>query len=162
MKSLWLSVIPVVVACLFLASGCHSSAKLGGVPVSIAQYRPTTLDTQASLTLRFNNENVFPLAIANMAGKLYLNDTYVGHFEIKDAMGVPQLGTAIRDTVLFIENPAYIRQLSTSASAPSIPYRVEIQMNLEVSEEKAKIKAVFTGQIDQAALSAKPVAASKN
>jgi len=161
MKLHWFCVIPVL-ACLFVASGCHTSTKLGGVPVSLTAYHPTAVDTQAVLSLRFNNENVFPLAIANTVGKLYLNGTYVGHFGVKDPLGIPQLGTANRNSVLFIENTAFINQLRTSAASSSISYRMEILMHLEVSEDKTKINAVFTGQIDPAALSAKPVAEPKN
>jgi LEA14-like dessication related protein len=161
MKSLWLRAIPVL-ACLFIATSCNSSSKLGGVPVSLTEYRPTALETQAMLTLHFDNENVFPLAIADTVGKLYLNGTYVGHFGLKEPLGMPQLSTANRPAILFIENTAFLQELRSSTSTPAISYRMEILMRLDVSEDKMKIKAVFSGQIDRTSLSAKPVAESKN
>ena len=161
MKSLWFRVIPVL-ACLFIASSCHSAGKLGGVLVGLTEYRPTTLDTQATLSLRFNNENVFPLGISKTTGKLYLNDTYIGHFEIKNAIGVPRLSAVNQTAVLFIENTAYIRQLRSSASATSIAYRLEILLTLDISEERTEIKTKSSGQIDAASLSAKPADEHKN
>jgi len=161
MKFLWLRVASLLV-CLLIASGCSLPAKLGGVVVSLTDYRPASVDTQATLTLHFSNENIFPLAIAETSGKLYLNGTYVGHLAIKEAMGVAQLSTTNRNAVLFIENPAYIQQLRTSTTEPAISYRLEISMHVELTETKKKISKVFTGQIDHASLSAKPAAELKN
>jgi LEA14-like dessication related protein len=155
MKSLWLRVFPAL-ACLFIVSSCNSSYKFVSIPVAITEYRPTALDTQATLTLRFTNENVFPLAFAKTSGKLYLHGTYVGHFEIKEAMGVQRLGSATRNTALFIENAAYVKQLRATAATSTIPYRLETVMMVEISEEKSKIKTESSGQIDGASLGAAP------
>jgi LEA14-like dessication related protein len=155
MKSLWFKAIPLL-TCLFLAAGCNSALQLGNVLVNIVEYRPTAVDTEARLTLRFTNENIFPIAIANTSGKLYLNGTYVGQFEVKEAMGLPQLGIVNRDTVLRIENTAFMQQLRGTASTPSISYRLESVMRLEVSEERTKIHTDSTGQIDGAALRTEP------
>ena len=85
--------------------------KLGNLLVSITEYRPTALDTQARLKLRFSNENVFPLAIANTDGKLYLNGTYVGKIELREAVGVPSLGAVSHDATLRIENASFLQQI---------------------------------------------------
>jgi LEA14-like dessication related protein len=161
MKLHWLKVFPIL-ACLFLASGCNSGLKLSDVLVDVIDYRPTTSDTQAQLTLRFNNENVFSIAIAGVTSKLYLNGTYVGKVESQEAIGITQLGTINRDVVLLIENTAFMRQLQESVSAPSISYRLESTLLLEASEDRMKMRYVSNGQISTASLHAEPVGPPKS
>jgi len=157
MKSLWLK-ITILLTALLIVSGCGST-KLGNLIVDVVEYHPTTLASQARLTLRLTNENVFPVAIANTTGKLYLNNTYVGKIDGREPVGIPQLSTANREVTLLIENAAFIQQLRSSASTQAIAYRLKSKMRLEVSEERINIDNVSSGQIDAAALRAEPVAA---
>ena len=161
MKSLWLKVLPLLI-CLLLAAGCGSAVKLSNVLVDIIEYHPTTSDTQAKLTLRFTNENVFPIAIAGTTSKLYLNGTYVGKIESSDPVGMPQLSATNRNVVLTIENTALIQQLRSTASTPSISYRLESTMRMQASEEKMKIRNVSNGQINAASLRAEPAITPKS
>jgi len=156
MKLLWLKVVPLL-ACLFMASGCTSGLKLSDVLVDVIAYRPTTSNTQAQITLRFNNENVFSIAIAGVSGKLYLNNTYVGKIESQEAIGITRLGTLNRNVVLLIENPAFIQHLRDSVSTPSISYRLESILLLEASEDRMKMRYVSNGQIATTSLRAEPV-----
>jgi len=160
MKFLWLRVVLLLFG-LLIVSGCSLPAKLGGVVVTLTDYRPAAVDTQATLALHFRNENVFPIAIADTAGKLYLNGAYVGHFATKEAMGIPQLSTTDRNATLIIENSGYLQQLRTSATE-AISYRMEISIHVELGEDKKKINAAFTGQIDRASLNAKPATEPKH
>jgi len=154
MKLSWLRVV-LLLTCLFAAAGCNSALKLGSVLVTVTEYRSTALATQARLKLRFSNENVFPLAIANTDGKLYLNGTYVGKIELKEAVGVPSLEAASHDATLHIENAAFLQELRAT-SAKTISYRLEILMVLDVDEDHEKIKTVSSGQIDASSLRAIP------
>ena len=142
-----------------LASGCGSASNLGNVLIDIVAYRPTKSDTQAELTLRFANENVFPLAISDISGKLYLNGTYVGKIENKNPIGIPQLSSLNRNVLLLIENPAFMQQLRGGTAA--ISYRFESLLRLDVSEERMKIRGVSNGQIDSASLRTEPATESK-
>jgi LEA14-like dessication related protein len=159
MKPTWFSFV-FVLTCLFAAAGCSTAIRLGNVLVTITEYQPTALDTQARLKLRFSNENVFPLAIANTDGKLYLNGTYVGKIELKEAVGVPSLEAVSHDAILHIENAAFLQQLRT-ASAKTISYRLEIKMLLEVDEDREKIVTASSGQIDATSLQAAAVEQKK-
>lgn len=152
MKPTWFR-FAFILTCLFVAAGCSTALKLGSVLVSITEYQTTALDNQARLKLRFSNENVFPLAIANTDGKLYLNGTYVGKIELKEAVGVPSLEAVSHDAVLHIENAPFLHQLRTT-SAKTISYRLEIKMMLDVEENKEKIVTASSGQIDAASLQA--------
>jgi LEA14-like dessication related protein len=152
MKPTWFN-FAFILTCLFTAAGCGTALKLGNVLVSVTEYQATVLDTQARLKLRFSNENVFPLAIGNTEGKLFLNGAYVGKVELKEAVGVPSLEAVSRDALLHIENAALLHQLRTT-SAKTISYRLEIKMLVDVDEEKERILTVSSGQIDAASLQA--------
>jgi LEA14-like dessication related protein len=158
MKFLWLKIIPFA-TCLMLFAACSTTMKLGNVQVAVTGYHATADATQARVTLRFTNENIFALAIAETSGKLYLNNTYVGQFKLTVPIGVPQVSGVNRDAVLTVENVAYVQQLSANAEAPSISYRLESVMKLEVSEDHAKIETVSSGQIEQPSFRAEPVKA---
>jgi LEA14-like dessication related protein len=152
MKPTWFR-IAFILSCLFVAAGCGTALKLGSVLVTITEYQPTAADAQARLKLRFSNENVFPLAIANTDGKLYLNGTYVGKIELKEAVGVPSLAAVSHEAILHIENAPLLRQLRTT-TAKTISYRLEIKMLLDVDEEKEKIVTVSSGEIDATSVQA--------
>ncbi len=155
MKSLWFKVTPLLIF-LFLAAACSTPLKLTNVLITITDYRPTTNESKANLKLHLSNENVFPLAIGGITGKLYLEGNYVGNFEISKAIGIPRLGAVDREAELQIEKPAIIQKLRAS-SAPSISYRLDNKLHMEVSEERSNSSTEAKGQIDSAWLRAEPV-----
>ena len=159
MKLSWLKVA-LILTSLFAITACNTALKLGNVLVTVSEYRSASLEPQARLKLRFTNENVFPLAIANTDGKLYFNGTYVGKIQLKEAVGVPSLGTVYHDATLRIENVALINQLRTATAKP-IAYRLDVQMVLEVDEEHEMIKTASSGEIDSASLQTAPAEPKK-
>jgi len=154
MKSLWLKVTPLLI-CLLLASGCSTPLNLSNVPITITEYTRTATDTKARLKLNISNENIFSVAIASITGKLYLNGTYIGKFEITKPMGIQRLGTSALEAELIIEKTDIVQKLRAS-SAPSIAYRLECKLHLELSEERSNSSTVSEGQIDTASLRAEP------
>jgi len=158
MKLLWLKVIPLL-TCLVLATACTSSVKLGNVLVTVTGYHATTDATKANVALRFTNENVFALAIAETSGKLYLNNTYIGQLKFAKPLGLPPQGVVNRDVELVIENAAYVQQLRGNTGTSSVSYRLESILQLEVSEEHEKIKTVSSGLIEQPSFQAETVKA---
>jgi LEA14-like dessication related protein len=161
MKSLWLKVLPLLV-CLLIASGCNSNTKLGDVLVDITGYQPVLGGNQAILTLRYTNENVFPIAIADTKGKLYLNGEYIGTVNQKTAVGIPQLNpatpqlnTATRQAELLIEHPEVLK-IILAANSSSVTYRLESTLRIEASEDRIKIKTAYSGQLDATTLRAAP------
>ena len=156
MKFLWFKVIPLV-TCLMLITACATSMKLGNVLVAVTGYHATADAAQAKITLRFTNENIFALAIAETSGKLYLNNTYVGQFKLTNPVGIPQVGVVSRDVVLVVENISYIQQLRANTETSSISYRLESTLKLEVSEDHTKIQTASSGQIEQPSFQAEPV-----
>jgi hypothetical protein len=160
MKSFWLKALPLL-ACLLIAAGCGSGAKLGNITIDVTSYTPTPLENQAQLILRYTNENIFPIAIGETKAKLYLNSEYVGMVSQDNPVGIPQLNTATRPATLVIEKPEIVQKI-LSSSATSVAYRLESTMRLEVSEDRSKIQTVYSGQLEVASFRAAPVPDKKN
>lgn len=154
MKSLWLNVTPLLI-CLFLASGCSAPLRLNNVLITIVDYSPTTAGDKVRLKLHFSNENIFAIAIAGITGKLYLEDNYVGKFELTEAVGIPQLGTLTREAELLIEKPEIIQKLHAS-SATSIAYKLDCNLHMEISEDRTNSHTYSRGLISTVSLLAKP------
>jgi len=130
--------------------------KLSNVLITIIEYSPTTTENKVKMKVHFSNENIFPLAIAGITGKLYLEGNYVGKFEMTNAVGIPQLATTTREVELIIEKPDIIQSLRTS-SAASISYKLDCKLHMEVSEDRSNSHTDSKGQIATASLRAEPV-----
>lgn len=124
--------------------------------LTIDSCRLDSTRTKAELNLTYTNENVFGLAIGSTSGSLYLNDLYVGKFELDVAVGVTQLSTAKGKATLMIEKPDELRALIKNTTGTTFTYRLESKMRLEIAEEKKTIKHVATGLIDRAQMTAEP------
>lgn len=151
MKFPWLKALFALSFCFFLLPACSSHNKIGNVLVDLAGCVPAGQATQLTLTLRYNNENVFAIAIGETEGKLYLNNEYVGSYRHSSPVGIPQLMSVTREATLTVENPAVLERVR---GASAVAYRLESVMRMEVSEDKSRLKSVVTGQLDGAALSA--------
>ena len=123
---------------------------------TIAIPRPDASGTSAELTLRYSNENVFPLAVQTTSGSLYLNNTYVGKFEQSDAVGLTKLGNATGKATLVVEKPAEFQSIIKDTASASIAYRLASKLRLEIGEDKVTIKSESSGQIDRAQMTAEP------
>lgn len=150
MKSPWLKVLLALSFC-FLLPACSSHNKIGNVLIDIAGCAPAEEASQLKLTLRFNNENVFPIAIAETSGKLYLNNEYVGSYRHAAAVGIPQVMSITREVTLAVENPAVIARVR---GASAVAYRLESVMRMEVSDDKSRLRSVVNGQLEGSALRA--------
>jgi len=155
MKNLWLKVIPAFV-CLVIFTSCSAAPQLGALMVNITGFRPDASGTSAELTLRYSNENVFPLAVQTTSGSLYLNNTYVGKFEQSDAVGLTKLGNATGKATLVVEKPAEFQSIIKDTASASIAYRLASKLRLEIGEDKVTIKSESSGQIDRAQMTAEP------
>lgn len=156
MKNLWLKAVPILV-CLLISAGCSSAPPLGAMMVSITDLRPNASGSSAELTLRYSNENVFPLAVQTTSGSLYLNNTYVGKFDQQVPVGLTQLGTANSKATLVVEKPAEFQAIIKAATTTPITYRLASTLRLEIGEDKVTVKSESTGQIDRAQMTAEPV-----
>ncbi|MFT3868636.1 MAG: hypothetical protein QM715_09065 [Nibricoccus sp.] len=152
MKTPWLKALSLVSFCLFLAA-CSSANRIGNVLIDLTDCAPTAQEAEFKVTLRYNNENVFAIAVASTAGKLYLNDEYIGAFTNPTPVGIPQLTSLSREGVLKVENPAALQRIRNS-SASAASYRLESIMRMEVSDDKSRLKSVTNGQLDLASLRA--------
>ncbi|MBK9990199.1 MAG: hypothetical protein IPP19_05530 [Verrucomicrobia bacterium] len=155
MKNFWLKAVPVLV-CLLISSGCSSAPPLGAMMVYITDLRPDASGSSAELALRYSNENVFPLAVQTTSGSLYLNNTYVGKFEHKVAVGLTQLGSASSKATLVVEKPAEFQAIVKATTTSPIAYRLASTLRLEIGEDKVTVKSESTGQIDRAQMIAEP------
>lgn len=150
MKTPWLKALALFSFCVFLTA-CNSANRIGNVLIDLAGCAPSTQEAELKLTLRYNNENVFAIAIASTTGKLYLNDEYVGTFTNPAPVGIPQLTSLSREGVLKVEKPEVLQRIRSS-SAASVSYRLESVMRMEVSDDKSRLKSVTNGQLDVASL----------
>jgi len=155
MKISWLKIIPLL-ACLVIASACNSRVKLGNLHVDVTGYQTLPSPNRAKLILRYTNENIFPIAIAETEGKFYLKGTYIGKVEQKNPVGMPAVSTVSRPAVLLIEKPELLQSLLADG-APTLSYELKSTMRMEFDETKEKMKSYFSGQLDAANLRAAPV-----
>ena len=139
---------------MLIAAGCNSSSKLGGVRVNVIDLVPTDaslLETRAQMTLRYINENVFPLAINGSVHKLYLNGDYVGKTVSDQAVGLPRLSTATQTVTLLLENLAMVKKLQELTKTSSISYRLDSKVYLLVGEDTMTISSSSMGELDLSA-----------
>lgn len=152
MKTPWLKALSIISFCLLLQS-CNTAARIGNVMVDLTGLAPAAQEGQLNLTLRYTNENIFAIAISGTDGMLYLDNEYVGSFVTTSPVGIPQLVTLTREVALKVEKPEVLQKIRSS-SAASVAYRLESSMQLEVSDDKARLKSSMSGQIDVAPLRA--------
>jgi LEA14-like dessication related protein len=157
MKLTWVRYVAVLIGLVFVA-GCSSNFRLSGFSVTVIDIRPinaTLLETQASMTLRYTNENVIPVAISGSSHKLYLNGSYVGKAVSKEPVGLPSLNTVTQTVTVYLENLSLIQRLQAMAQGNNqvISYRLESQLYVEAGEDHDTTKTSSTGQLDLSAFS---------
>jgi LEA14-like dessication related protein len=141
-------------AALFLAvaalfSGCLTTVDVSNVYVEVASYQPTQNPRQGQVTLRYVNDNIYPLAIKKTSGSLYLDGKFVGRFSLNAPVGVPQLTTVNHTATVNVENERLIDKLSTS-SEPMVSYRLDVTLHVDLGEERNEYKDSRKGQISTA------------
>lgn len=150
-RASFFSALALIVAAAFFA-GCASGGKLGGVSISVVSIRSSQQDNQAVVTLRYLNENVVPIGIANSRHKLFINGTLAGQSVHNQALGLPQLAAGTQDVTLTFSNPTVISTLRGLAKQPQASYRLESVLFVVAGEEKIDIKTTGQGVVDLSGL----------
>jgi LEA14-like dessication related protein len=152
MKQLLASFL-IVALSLFCLSGC-SSIKLGGVVVSIVDFKPAAPSPkgmQATASMSFANENVIAIGITEATHKLYLDGTYVGKAIVNDAIGLPQMTNAKQVITFQIEKADFVRQLATKGAGKAVPYRIVSELRSVSGEDRVEIQTSNLGTVDLSA-----------
>ena len=154
MKSIWAR-LTVLIAGLFILGGCATDLKISGISVSVMEVRPSTgssFTDGATVTLRYMNESVVPIAVSESTHRLYLNGTYVGKTTTKDAVGLPRFNIATQTVTLEVENPQALEQLKGSNS---LSYEVQTVLRVEAGDKFDNVKIKGSGQLGAAAFGPK-------
>ena len=145
----------LVVALGVSLAGCNSGYKPGGVTVTVVDVRAaeaTALETSATVTLRFTNENVIPLGFDGGVFKLYLNGSYVGKAVSNQPIGLAPMNTATQDVIFRLENFALVRPLLVARDRQVVSYKLETVLKQTINEDKLDLKTSSAGSIDLAAV----------
>lgn len=138
-----------------LMNGCSSHGPVGGINVSVVDFRPidaSLLESNAKLTLRYTNENIAPLGFSGSHHKLYLNGSYVGTAVNDKPFGLPPLSSETQDVTIHLENLSLIKQLVAVRDRQSIAYRLDSVLFQTIGDEKSQVKTSFQGALDLRAL----------
>lgn len=145
------SFVPLILVLAFALGGCATARHLGGVTVSLVEFRPSEaslLENKAELTVRYTNETISPLGFSSSRHKLFLNGEHVGQVVSDRPFGVPPVSSVTHDVTLDIENVAQVRQLLAGGPSQTVSYRLESELFQTVYEEKYEIKTRAEGVID--------------
>jgi LEA14-like dessication related protein len=150
MKTLWITLAPLLLG-LLVVSGCHSGARIGDVTASAVDIRlvsATPQETQAELTLRYTNCNVFALGISRSTHKLYLNGDYAGEAMSHDPVGIPQVSSVTRKVRIQLENQVLLQKLRAAGANQTVSYRIESSFFIVASDQHIRINSSYSGQLD--------------
>lgn len=139
-----------------LLTGC-SPGRPQGISVSAVSFRPTDaslLESSGVLTVRYTNENIYPLGYSGSKHKLYLNGSYVGTAVSDQPFGVPPLNTITQDVTVHLENIPLVRQLIAIRDTQTASYRLDSVLFQTVDEERFEAKLHSEGTVDLRGLSA--------
>jgi LEA14-like dessication related protein len=142
--------VAVIALVSVLLSGC-TSRRPEGISVSLVSFRPTDaslLESRGVLTLRYLNENIFPLGYSGSKHKLYLNGKYVGTAVSDQPFGVPPLNTVTQDVTIHLENILLMRQLIEMRDSQTASYRLESVLFQTIDEERFQAKLQAEGTVD--------------
>lgn len=146
--------------CALVFAGCSSAPNFrGSINVTLLDIRPTEAalaSGRVPMTLRFTNESIAPLGYSKSSHKLYLNGKYAGKGESNRPFGIPPQNSVTQEVIFDLENPALIRQLVSSDTAQTVPYRLENVLFQTVYEDDHRIKVESGGTVSLGGSSAQP------
>ena len=135
--------------CLSGLAGCTSHGTLGGIAVTVVGLKPATApENEAVVTLRYANENVAAVGMANATHKLYLNGIYVGKATSDTPTGLREMAPTMQEIPMKFENPALVRELANSPGAQAVNYRLESDMLVVVIEDHIHVISTEQGTLD--------------
>jgi LEA14-like dessication related protein len=140
--------------CGLFVTGCMTTPKVGEITVTIVEFTSSSnllSQPRASLTLRFINENLIPVALSASKHKLYFNGTFVGEIENTKAVGLAPSSAKTHDVAIFFQNLALVRQLASKPN-PVVSYRLVNVMEYRNSDEKNYLKSETNSTIDLSSL----------
>ena len=141
----WLRLSFVLSLAVFCASGCYNRFTLGAITVRVASIELPAEGSQAKISLRYINENVFPVAISRSTHKVYAGGKFIGDIKSNEPVGLPQLGTASQTVTVLLDNPAALRE---ATSAGTFPYEVRSALYVESGDQRSTIKTRASGSAE--------------
>jgi LEA14-like dessication related protein len=122
-------IVRVAIALLLLGCvGCamHDDAIAPEFTVSDLQFgQMTVFETSATVQIRVDNPNPFPLQLHGGVHRLYINDVYLGRGFDRSTVTIDQLSTTTRPVEVHISNMALITQMQDIVLRPELSYRIE-------------------------------------
>lgn len=145
------SFLLVMVVLSFVLAGCANTARLGGITVSIVDFRPSEaslLESRGTLTLRYTNENVVPIGFSGSRHKLELNGKYVGLAVSGQPFGIPPLSSITQDVTVNFENLALVRQLMAMRESRTAAYRIDSVLYQTIDDDEYEVRSRGEGSLD--------------
>lgn len=139
---------------LVFLGGCLGNTKLRGLAVELVGIQASAADAgaaQLTVTIRFINENVIPIAAARSVHRLALNGVSLGRITSDRPLGLPQLGSESQALTLRVD-AATVAQLRRMQAAGTANYHLESAIFVEAGDDRLESRTSATGAIDLSGL----------
>jgi len=142
----FLSPLILLVGVLLTTTGCHD---MGAVVVTGLRVELASLERHADGTavanLRVVNPNVSSYLVAAINGRVYLNGTLAGTFDLRDPIGIPQQDSADKAVPLALSG-AGARLLAEAEKQGPANYRVDATLFIQIfGDQKERGDVTYSG-----------------
>jgi len=133
---------------LLVLAGCTSTERatmnVGIAEISIADAAMS--ETEATITLRFTNEALFPLVVESDTHKIHVNGLFIGEGTSSEAFALPQLGTVMHAVKVRLADRAAVERLREVIAQGGGECRIESRLVTNAFDDKTIVINTSTGR----------------
>ena len=115
--------LPLTFLAVVLLAGCSKPGPAVSL-VNVGFKDMTALETTATFTLRFSNDQPDAMDLSGGAHRIYINGLYVGKGLSDAALAIPRLGTATQEVTVHLSNLALATRFKPVIESRSFEYRI--------------------------------------
>lgn len=144
------TLFPFVLAAMvaFWSGGCSTTVQKAGVAVSLVDVT-VAADNRAVLTLRLQNENIVPIAIASTKQKVFINGVGYGEAIGEKPVALTEHGDVRHEAVLALADAAAADRLRGALAAGPVEYRLECRMLCDLGDEDLILTTTASGRLER-------------
>ncbi len=118
----------ILISMIGLCAACsvHEQPEIPEFNVSNLQFEGVTIfETSATVEVRIDNPNPYPLTLHGGVHRLYVNDVYLGRGFDRSNVTIDKLSSVSRPVSVRINNMSLISQMQDIVLKPELSYRIE-------------------------------------
>lgn len=146
MKTIWPR-LALLCAALLLLAGCATSARLAGISTRLETVRlgepGPAGQTPVTVTIRYVNENLSPIAISRSRHKLQLNGSPLGEIDSSRPVGMPARDSVLQEFSLDVPSS----RLATLPLGQGVTYRIETIADIIVGANDMQSRSQESGTV---------------